>query len=248
MKRFNSNYLNKLKSNVDSNKEYYYEAIPFIEGYEKIDISNVDEAQDRVKLKTQAHHNEKLDFENSKILFSDLFHLTPSEAADEKMWAYMTHVTHWDYMRTRWPIEKTTGNKGNFILDRYFFKAKPISRNGLARLWWGAHITYNEKYENPFYLTSIMMEGEDQDIAKMILESPTICRNRKMVEATLISLKELKEQFNIKSREYIRYAARYINLTGSVTLWEFLDDEELRGIINEMKQKWRDTHVLESVK
>ncbi|PAE17650.1 hypothetical protein CHH91_02460 [Virgibacillus sp. 7505] len=238
MNRFNSNYLNKLKSNVEVNVPNYLSSKPFIENYQDMIDEETKALCATINLETETSNNEKLDFVNSKIIYRSFSDLTLSEVADERMWAFMTHVTHWEYMRERWPIEHTSGDKKNFILNRYFFRERPFSRSGLARLWWFGYITYNEKYEDPFYLTSIMLENEDQDIARIILETPTISRNKKMVEATLISLNELKENYKIKSRDYIRYAARHINLTGSVKLWDYLDDNELRYIIDEMKLRW----------
>jgi hypothetical protein len=245
MKRFNENFLNKLKSNVEANQLKYQQKDTLVGGFEDSIDPGLLEIYNNISLKTQESNNEKLDFENAKILYKGLSHLTLAEVADEKLWAFMTHVTHWEYMRKRWPVEGTSGDKRNFILTRYFFKERPFSRNGLARLWWFGYITHNTKFEDEFYLTSIMLENEDQDIARIILETPTICRNKKMVEATLISLKELKQNYQIKSRDYIRHAARYINLTGSVTLWDFLNEKELRNIIDDMKRNWETSHELQ---
>ncbi|MCA0970656.1 hypothetical protein LCM20_08660 [Halobacillus litoralis] len=238
MKTFNASFLNKLKSNVEHNKERYKLKKPPIENYDELLDEETMEWFSNIKLETQPSKNEKLDFSNSKRLYSKTIKLTPAEASDEKLWAFMTHITHWNYMRERWPVEETKGKEENFILDRYFFKNRPISRNGLARLWWASYITYNEKFDDPFYLTSLMMKNEDQDVGRIILETPTICRNKKMVEVTLTSLDELKSNHDLRSRDYIRYAARYINLTGSVTLWDFLSDSELRKIIDDMKDNW----------
>lgn len=237
-KKFHENFLNKIKSNVENNIDGYYQDYPFIEKYQELLDDESVIFYNNLRLETQPSNNEKLDYENTKKLYKGLQHLSLAEVADEKIWVFMTHITHWEYMRKRWPIENTTGSEKKFVLNRYFFHEKPFSRNGLARLWWFGHITYNDKFEDPFYLTSIMLENEDQDIARIILETPTICRNKQMVEATLISLKELKDEYEIKTRDYIRHAARYINLTGSVTLWDFLDEKELRTIIDNMKSNW----------
>jgi hypothetical protein len=245
MKRFNENFLNKLKSNVEANQLKYQHKDTLVGGFEDSIDPGLLEIYNNISLKIQESNNEKLDSENAKILYKGLSHLTLAEVADEKLWAFMTHVTHWEYMRKRWPVEGTSGDKRNFILTRYFFKERPFSRNGLARLWWFGYITHNKKFEDEFYLTSIMLENEDQDIARIILETPTICRNKKMVEATLISLNELKQNYQIKSRDYIRHAARYINLTGSVTLWDFLNEKELRNIIDDMKRNWETSHELQ---
>ena len=46
--------------------------------------------------------NEKIDFSNAKILYEALQgHINLVQASDLRLWAYMAHKQHWDYMHTR---------------------------------------------------------------------------------------------------------------------------------------------------
>ena len=62
------------------------------------------------------------DIENTQIIYTDLKSLTPVQATDERLWAYLAHVTYWEYMLGRW------GNlsKSSVIEDRFFFKSGGI--------------------------------------------------------------------------------------------------------------------------
>src|SRR5947209_9999402 len=67
--------------------------------------------------------------------------LTRREAADKRIWAYLTLVEFPQYVRWRW--EKENSEKP-ITLDRYLGED---SKNSLARLWWTAELTRNgEKY------------------------------------------------------------------------------------------------------
>lgn len=46
------------------------------------------------------------DFSNAKILYEALQgHINLVQASDLRLWAYMAHKQHWDYMHTRWGID-----------------------------------------------------------------------------------------------------------------------------------------------
>lgn len=79
------------------------------------------------------------DFSNAKILYEALQgHINLVQASDLRLWAYMAHKQHWDYMHTRWGIDlpddedeaeenetkKSSTDKAiDRIGTRYFFKS-----------------------------------------------------------------------------------------------------------------------------
>ena len=66
--------------------------------------------------------DEKFDLENSERLYSALHGLTLTQAADPRLWTYLTHVKYWKYMRKRWPIKDDAEieKKKGSIVSRYF--------------------------------------------------------------------------------------------------------------------------------
>src|SRR5579862_1441849 len=141
------NSLDRLQANINANQHRYSEAAPWLNAYFSgsgwFQDSNVIQADD-FKLVMPISKTELCDLENTRIVYTAMRHLTPLQAADPRLWTYLTHVTHWEYMRKRWPIEQYLGkqNLRENIQERYFFmpnKSRALIRNGMARLWWYGH-------------------------------------------------------------------------------------------------------------
>lgn len=100
------------------------------------------------------------DFQNAKIVFEAFKNkLNPVQASDLRLWAYLAHVQHWEYMSHRWKIdipdeeddegsEERKKSPREKMIDRvktrYFFgdsRGKAFVRQGIARLYWSACFT-----------------------------------------------------------------------------------------------------------
>lgn len=174
------------------------------------------------------------DFQNAKIVF-EAFNgkVNPVQASDLRLWAYLAHVQHWEYMHSRWEInvpdeedEPDDGKKSprEKVLDRvktrYFFGAsrgKAFVRQGIARLYWGAYLTYDETNDNPYEYTEFFFNK--QDIFTSITER-SYARNKVLV---LAALKEIKKHPNL-SRTDIRLFLAKLNQAGAITVLDFLDE------------------------
>ena len=176
------------------------------------------------------------DFQNAKIVF-EAFNgkLNPVQASDLRLWAYLAHVQHWDYMHSRWKIdvpdeedEPDDGEKSprDKVLDRvktrYFFgssRGKAFVRQGIARLYWGAYLTYDETNDNPYEYTEFFFTK--QDVFTSITER-SYARNKVLV---LAALKVLKKHPDL-SRTDIRLFLAKLNQSGAITVLDFLDAEQ----------------------
>lgn len=175
------------------------------------------------------------DFQNAKNVFEAYKDkLNPVQASDLRLWAYLAHAQHWGYMFSRWKIdvpdeeddeeqdnekkshhEKTLGR----IVTRYFFGAsrgKAFVRQGLARLYWGAYLTYDDTNSDPYEYTEFFFNK--QDIFTSVTER-SYARNKVLV---LAALKELKKHPDL-SREDIRLFLAKLNQAGAITVLDFLD-------------------------
>lgn len=176
------------------------------------------------------------DFQNAKIVFEAFYgKVNPVQASDLRLWAYLAHVQHWDYMHSRWKIdvpdeedEPDDGKKSprDKVLDRvktrYFFGAsrgKAFVRQGIARLYWGAYLTYDETNDNPYEYTEFFFNK--QDVFTSITER-SYARNKVLV---LAALKELKKHPEL-SRADIRLFLAKLNQAGAITVLDFLDEEQ----------------------
>ena len=98
-------------------------------------------ASDDFELDMSADRPETTDVENIKRVHKHMSALSESQASDERIWSAYTLSVFADYMRYRWPAESETA-----MMNHYFFSYSPkrsLFRNGIARLWWIGHLTYD---------------------------------------------------------------------------------------------------------
>lgn len=172
----------------------------------------------------------KKDAENARILYSNLkTQLSCVQAADLRLWGYLAHETFWEYMRDRWPVESVeSDDEGEIdksiigrIKSRYFFgdsRGKAYTRQGIARLWWGGYLTYDESNkEDPFEYTNMLFEKQDLFVAST---ERSLARNKTLVLASLKTLKGL----NLK-RKQIRSFYEKLNQAGGIVILDALDNK-----------------------
>lgn len=229
--------LEQLKTNIPANAAQYTRDEPWLSAYFGSDawaLPSRIELPD-FALRAPTSKAELHDLENTKVVYSALKHLTPLQAADERLWAYLGHVTHWRYMRQRWPVEQYLGgaNLAANVVEHYFFtpdRSKALTRNGLARLWWYGYSTYDEGRDDPFELTGVLLKN--LDVTQSVVER-TFSRNRDLTRAFLSVLREreLKNQ-PFYRREEVRPLAQYLVRLGGVTIVDALSYEEMHALIS----------------
>lgn len=229
--------LDDIKSNIKNNVPYYSSNDPWLDVYfgssvqwsfpSKIRIEDIDL---HMPISSSVH----FDLENTKKLYSALKDLTLVQACDERMWAYLTHQTFWNYMRKRWPVESylSKDKPEDAIRERYLFmtnKGRALVRNGIARLWWYGYVSFDEDRKDPFELTAVLLSK--LDIAQSLLER-VFSGNRDITRAVLSVLynKDKLEGITV-SRNVFRSLMMYINQLGGVTILDALDRTELEKLI-----------------
>lgn len=176
------------------------------------------------------------DFENTKIIYEAFKDIPLSVAIDERFWSYLTHVTFWEYMRKRWPVEngkKTKKGPISYLTAHYFFlknKDRALIRNGISRLWWYGHLTYDVTRNDHFELTEVLLTW-DLDIAQGLLER-RYSRYETLTRTILSLLVEKKadgEPFSERSK--FRALLIYLNALGGVTILDALNEGDIRNIV-----------------
>jgi hypothetical protein len=100
-------------------------------------------------------------------------------------------------------------------------------RNGAARLWWAAKLTFDPNRENPYELTGVLLRS--LDVAKNLLErnfgrAPSI--TRAFLEFVLQNLETCLASGN-KSRYVVRQLSKALNLHGGVCVLDCMKEEEV---------------------
>lgn len=167
------------------------------------------------------------DAANARRLFNWLRHLTPAVAMELRLWAHLTHCVFPAYMYARW-----APSDGTMVQRRYLFEGNSfasLSRNGIARLWWAAYLTRDEKRPDPFELTDILFLRQDIQVA--LLER-AIGKCRGVRVALLQFIRDNQNWLSEASfGRRIQVLAREVNLLGGVAVLDAVPDTELSSYL-----------------
>ncbi len=221
--------LDRLRSNIVANQKRYMQDESFLNNYfggTNWYVESTIVIPDQIDLQIPTLKSELLDLENTRIIYSALKHLTPLQASDHRLWAYFSHVSHWEYMRKRWPVEQYIGKERfrEVMNERYFYlsdRSRALLRNGMARLWWYGYCTYDESRADPFELTAALLKK--LDVAQNFAEN-AFGRNVEVIKTLL----EVVLEHQFYERDPVRDLARYINSIGGVTIIDAIPRDDLR--------------------
>lgn len=230
LKIFTESYTDFLYRNVKGTNNldnYYKEKFPFEERFPK--------GNTNIFIKENFELDpDKSDLENSILLYEGLT-LNETQASDPRLWTYLSHVVFWKYMRKRWALEnvKKGDNPIGRVIDRYLLinpRLESLTRNGISRLWWYAHLTRDIKRSDNYELTRVLLSRAE--VAVGVLER-TIGINQNM---RIAILEFLKENNDILSNEDLtRLLLRTFNLYGGTKVLPLLEVEEIKKILEYIK-------------
>ncbi len=169
------------------------------------------------------------DFENAKQLFDSYKNLTPFQATDIRIWTYMSHVSHMDYIRTRYPIPENDAKAAAKHIESHWFinnlSARRISDHGIARLWWAAKLTYDQQREDPYELTKELFKMQD---FYRTLFGGRLGRSKQFIHAVLEFVKENESLFSDSKEAKVRLLIRKMNYESGYRLLTSLSVEDLK--------------------
>jgi hypothetical protein len=174
---------------------------------------------------------EKSDLANSITLYEALKGLDEVQASDERLWTYLTHVHFWEYMKGRWPIEDSKKPLSR-IRERYFLRnlnLESLTRNGLSRLWWYAHITLDTHRKNKYELLEILLQRQDLVVG---ITERAIGSNKKIRTSLLEYLKE--NPSIAESEDLSRELIKTLNLYGGVKILPFLEISDIKKLLSDL--------------
>lgn len=173
------------------------------------------------------------DFDNAVSLHNALS-LSRVQAADERLWSYLSLVEYWNYTRQRWELDLNKvkeKSQQTRIHERYFVRStetdRPFLRNALSRLWWAVEVTKDETREDPYELTKIVLGNTD--IYLNVMER-SFSRNEEVIKGILELLIELGEEVYMPGR-YYRQIVKQVNAMGGVVMLDFMTKEDLKAAI-----------------
>lgn len=220
----------EIKSNLQVLAPKFLEKQPWIESYFSNKKWYIELPIQYVPTDLIKEKDVKTDIENSKRIYESLKHIPVHLAANDRFWSYLNLFKYWDYMNIRWEDSNIKSQQHiTTLAPKYLttmYKGGP-GTNGLARLWWFAHLTYDEKRDNPYELTEFLLSKQDYTY---IFLNRTFSRNKKILHPVLSELKSHNPNMN---GDEMREFAKYISLRGSVAILDVLDEPDIQQMVRE---------------
>ena len=179
------------------------------------------------------------DAKNAIRLHKALPDLTLQAASDPRLWVRLAHVDCWAYMRRRWNVSNAklkgdTGKQVRYVRQHYFMSGnRGLTRHGIARLWWYAHLTHDPARTDPYELTNVLLR--QLDIAQQIVER-TIGRAPAVMHGFLDFIQEHPDELMVvgaKARIAVRDLAKHLHFSGGRTVLDLLDAGEIQSMLAE---------------
>lgn len=180
----------------------------------------------------------KEDPERCKSIYNALANLTPQQATDDRVWAYLTHFVFWDYTRARWPIGTDRKQQVSKIRAHFFGKGirGMVRDNAISRLWWMAFVCSRLKKHSLIKSLEALLYKED--VRKEIMERATFSRSvpifKSIMKFMLLSYENNKE---LHERENFRNMSKQINRIGGMRVLDALEEDDLNKLIEGIIQK-----------
>jgi hypothetical protein len=174
------------------------------------------------------------DIESSITIFEALKGLDLVQANDKRLWVTLTHTLFYEYVRLRWNIGKLSSDDA--IKDRFHFEGAALrqrNQNALARLWWGAKVTYNESLADPYELTRLLWEKQD-------FYQNLIDRKFSTYRGTLLGfLQFYSKNKHLDLKLEMRKLFKGINAYGGVKVLSLLKENEVEDEIQKLCKFYR---------
>lgn len=179
---------------------------------------------------------EKGEFENAKILYESLIGMNRTMASDQRLWAWLAHAPFMDYMSKRWPVSAQSEDKKAAYIARHWFVMTQAStsymRHGIAMLWWGTHVTYDPKRDDPFELTKELFSM--QDYTRTIFG--LLGRSDNFTRAVLEFVVEDLELFKSNKEAKVRFLMRKLNYASGYKVLPGLSKDEIKKLLGQYKE------------
>lgn len=172
-------------------------------------------------------------FENARILYESLRNMDCTMASDQRLWAWLAHVPFMGYMAKRWPVaDQPKEKRAQYIAQHWFVgtqTGRSYLRHGIASLWWGTHMTYDENRDDPFELTREFFEFYRYT---NILDG-SLGKSDSFMHSLLDFILNNSEYFAASKEKKVDALMRRLNFVGAYRILPALAEKNLRNILKE---------------
>jgi hypothetical protein len=173
--------------------------------------------------------------ENCATMLAALPALTPYQAADERLWAMLSHTVLLSHARARWPIPSKSDEAEEHIRKHFFAQNyRQLERDNIgARLWWMGHLCSRVKGMPLKQALDVFLFRSD--VRANIVERPTTAQSVAVFSALL---RKLAQSYDGKKKLFERSTFRslmiHLNGLGGYKLLDALDAKAVESLIDEL--------------
>lgn len=182
----------------------------------------------------------KDDFKTAVVLYEEFKDLEPIQAADERLWTYLTHVDLYPYMIERWPgvYSGEASKQSKYILDHWFLGSQSQSgliRHAIAGLWWSVYLSVDESAEeNRYDLTKILFR--QLDFPTRTLGLYKLGRHKEAVLGILEFIQQNEELFKHNFETKTRFVTKHLNIIGGVKPISYYDRDFFKSELQKVSE------------
>lgn len=152
-----------------------------------------------------------------------MMEMTPAEASNQGVWAFMACVLLPDIVRWRFPGASNVTSKERFLGGNRGL------RNTFGRVWWRAYILNQPDKDDPYELLSLL--GEDELV--QIMERPGLAGSPVLAKQVCKSFLDTIPRFpEISRSEVLRDAMKRLRRLLPLVAFDVLDCEVLSNLID----------------
>ena len=179
---------------------------------------------------------------NALTVHRSLSQLTPHQASDERLWAYLAHTECARYVARRWlkasVRERDRNDAKKAVLNHFFANGNRalIRDNGISRLWWLGHIAQKVDPDRPKQFLDILLYK--QDVRSALIERPSVSMNIEVLRSIYNVMYDywMQKDLRIFERAVFRSWMIALNTRGGVTLFDVLSDVDRSRIVRDEAQ------------
>lgn len=235
---FTADAVDELRGGIVERLDWYYEPSAddvqtWVKPRDAIRDADIDVAEvgDRLTIGEQPHRD---DAANAIAVYEALRELTPHQAAEERLWTYLTHMQGAGYVAARWLSDRPEDDEkaAQKVHNHFFARGNRalIRDNGVSRLWWLGFIAHETDPEAPDRFLEILLHR--QDVRSALLERPAVSTNPKVLRRIYdVMLEHWGNGGELFQRDPFRQWMVNLNRRGGVVLLDALSDKQLDLLI-----------------
>ncbi|WP_426705640.1 DUF6339 family protein [Corynebacterium auriscanis] len=180
------------------------------------------------------------DADNAILIYEAIGPMDHANAADPRLWSYLSLVTFRDYMEKRWPLSERANFRG-YVRDHWLLgnEARGRVRNGIARLWWLVNLTDDPDLLHPLSADTGDRYAYTRWVFKHANVRQSIFERRLGRNANLrwALMEEMQKVPEASTKDGAQLLLKYVFLHTGYQRLEFLNEDLIKQTVRGMIQK-----------